>query len=249
MNRFGDGSVDIKTGGATDASELFPDRQDMNLEGDRGKRCELAGCNQLDFLPMRCDICARQFCATHINNHGCERSDGRRLPVCPICSKAIILKAGEDPDAAMSLHIESGCRARVRSVVDKARQESSKCNYGKGRKACKDTSAIKIKCGKCLKLFCVKHRDPAVHKCKGPDELVCPVVPSATALQREKSTDAMAKDLRRIARETSSDRVGMARAPSGGGAPKWNCLACTFENKGAAKQCAMCMTPKGAKFS
>lgn len=39
-----------------------------------GKHCMAEGCNQLDFLPIDCPLCKRQFCKLHIKGieHGCE---------------------------------------------------------------------------------------------------------------------------------------------------------------------------------
>lgn len=39
-----------------------------------GKHCDLKGCNQLDFLPVKCSHCKNIFCKEHFNylNHNCK---------------------------------------------------------------------------------------------------------------------------------------------------------------------------------
>jgi len=233
--------------------DFFPDRQDLNLQGDRGKRCELDGCGQLDFLPTQCHLCKKQFCQMHSNDHGCDRGDGRRLPVCKVCNKAVMLKAGEDYDTAMSIHLDSKCKARLRVAVDAAREAESRCDYGKGRKACKDNFPVKLKCSKCLKQFCVKHREPSVHKCKGlpakpsagPKEAAQQVPQSShTGIIRTLSKEAMERDIRRLKRERTPSPQRPREPPDV--EMIWACPVCTFHNKKATTACAICGTGRGA---
>ena len=43
--------------------------------GAIGKHCSLPTCNQLDFLPVKCDLCEKTFCKDHysISSHNCEK--------------------------------------------------------------------------------------------------------------------------------------------------------------------------------
>ena len=44
----------------------------MSFEKEIGKHCELAECQQLDFLPFQCEHCLKYFCDSHYRYHGCE---------------------------------------------------------------------------------------------------------------------------------------------------------------------------------
>jgi AN1-like Zinc finger len=82
------------------------------------------------------------------------------IPECPICSQAILVKATDDPNAMMERHIASGCKKGVLAVPEK--------KQGCMLSSCKDTKNYAIvKCGKCSKSFCVKHRFPTDHGCTG----------------------------------------------------------------------------------
>ncbi|XP_066927714.1 AN1-type zinc finger protein 1-like [Clytia hemisphaerica] len=42
-----------------------------------GKHCGHSECNQLDFLPIQCQLCKKVFCSLHVksNEHGCKSQD------------------------------------------------------------------------------------------------------------------------------------------------------------------------------
>merc|ERR1711988_127476 len=116
------------------------------MRGNRGKRC--AFCNRLDMLPQTCVVCLKAHCELCVD-HGCERSDGRRLPSCPLCGSLVTLKAGESEDQAVSRHIDSGCTEALQAKENKQRRSESRCAFG----PCKDAGLIKVQCARCLKKF------------------------------------------------------------------------------------------------
>ena len=123
-------------------------------------------CGQLDFLPTLCAMCGKDYCEDCQTTHGCQRDIGRRLPKCPLCAKAISLRVDEDENTAVERHIASGCTQGTQATVDKQRFEASRCSFMSGKKPCADVSLVKIKCARCLKLYCAKHRDESKHACE-----------------------------------------------------------------------------------
>uniref|UniRef100_A0A7E4ZS52 AN1-type domain-containing protein n=1 Tax=Panagrellus redivivus TaxID=6233 RepID=A0A7E4ZS52_PANRE len=47
---------------------------------DVGAHCSFTACNQLDFLPVTCQACKKQFCGVHCSAHGCSNKDDRVIP-------------------------------------------------------------------------------------------------------------------------------------------------------------------------
>uniref|UniRef100_A0A915PUN5 AN1-type domain-containing protein n=1 Tax=Setaria digitata TaxID=48799 RepID=A0A915PUN5_9BILA len=80
-----------------------------------GRQCNFGDCRLLDFLPIRCDACKKDFCASHYSYdaHCCQSSYKKdvQVPVCPLCSKPIPVARGERPDKPVSDHIDSNCKS------------------------------------------------------------------------------------------------------------------------------------------
>merc|ERR1711966_223961 len=127
----------------------------------------MQSCKQFDVLPFHCGCCSKFFCREHYSqaSHDCEVVDRSSLPHCPLCNQTIHFKAAEETkDAAVDAHIMSGCKSHLADQVRAQRVAMSACMHGKGKKACKDNSLIKIDCKACGKRFCLKHHRS--HKCK-----------------------------------------------------------------------------------
>nr|CAG4648123.1 EOG090X0APF [Moina brachiata]SVE93172.1 EOG090X0APF [Moina brachiata] len=130
-----------------------------------GKHCSEKTCNQLDFLPMKCDACEEIFCKDHIRYelHKCESSYKKdiQVPVCPLCNQPVPWKRGEAPDISVSDHIDRDCQS------DPAKQKrkvfGNKCSL----KGCKLKEVVPIICDKCKLNYCLKHRHTIDHNCKG----------------------------------------------------------------------------------
>jgi hypothetical protein len=54
------------------ATGNFEDSKDLN---SIGKHCSLSSCNQLDFLPVKCDLCLNFYCKEHfsLTGHNCSK--------------------------------------------------------------------------------------------------------------------------------------------------------------------------------
>jgi len=137
----------------------------MELPG-LGKQCAEASCNQLDFLPLRCDSCENVFCKDHLtyNLHSCPNAYKKdvQVPVCPLCGIPVPVPRGQAPDILVGQHIDSDCKS------DPAKQRrkifTNRCN----KSGCKRKEIVPVKCAVCLLNFCLKHRHCQDHECKEP---------------------------------------------------------------------------------
>lgn len=135
-----------------------------------GQNCALKQCNQLDFLPVKCDACAGIFCLQHYqyDTHNCDKARNRnvQVPVCPLCSEPVVSRRGELPDVAVSQHIDQYCKRNdsIKGRLQKPKTNLQACNY----KSCKQKDVIYLECADCRLKFCVKHRHPSDHLCPGP---------------------------------------------------------------------------------
>jgi len=144
-----------------------------------GRQCSETTCRQLDFLPMKCDACSKIFCKDHLqyDDHNCGSSYKKNIqvPVCPLCSQPIPVSRGTVPDLAVSAHIENNCEVRSKEKVF-----SNKCNKAK----CKKKELVPCVCNACRLNFCLTHRHPADHDCKGP-QVASRAAAAATSRARE----------------------------------------------------------------
>lgn len=126
-----------------------------------GSRCTDADCNQLDFLPIKCDACEKIFCVDHFKyeNHRCAVAQRRNnvVPTCSLCDNLVPSKGLPEAEA-MKIHLENNC-----SRYRKTRLFSNRCN----EKQCKRKELIRITCEDCEMSFCIKHRHPRDHDCGG----------------------------------------------------------------------------------
>ncbi|VBB31479.1 unnamed protein product [Acanthocheilonema viteae] len=131
---------------------------------DFGRHCNFDGCNLLDFLPIRCDACKKDFCGSHYSYdaHCCQSSYKRdmQVPVCPLCSKPVPVARGERPDKRVSDHIDSNCKSNPASAL-----KGKIYTYHCSQRNCKKRELVSIKCNQCGRNFCLKHRFPADHDC------------------------------------------------------------------------------------
>ncbi|KAG8733036.1 hypothetical protein FRC10_000466 [Ceratobasidium sp. 414] len=101
-----------------------------------GSACSQATCNQHDFLPIRCDLCAATFCSDHFRpvDHQCAKYDNlkadRVAPSCPLCNTPVSIPIGQDPNDKMDAHIMNDCPVmgnRRSAKAQAPRCASSKC--------------------------------------------------------------------------------------------------------------------------
>lgn len=129
-----------------------------------GQHCSDSFCKQLDYLPMKCDACNQLFCKDHLqyDDHSCKSlyKKNIQVPVCPLCNTPIPVPRGTVPDLAVSAHIEENCQSKKKEKVF-----TNKCNKPK----CKKKELVPCICNTCRLNFCLTHRHPADHDCKGPN--------------------------------------------------------------------------------
>ncbi|XAR51815.1 hypothetical protein NMG60_11006553 [Bertholletia excelsa] len=130
---------------------------------DLGKHCQHPECNQLDFLPFKCDSCQKVFCLDHrsYKSHDCPKSDhnSRKVVVCDICSTAIETTGhdGDDEKAILKWHEKSG-------ECDPKKKKKPTCPVRRCREVL--TFSNTSTCKTCHIKVCLKHRFPADHACR-----------------------------------------------------------------------------------
>ncbi|CAG8592607.1 2155_t:CDS:2 [Diversispora eburnea] len=73
-----------------------------------GRHCSNTDCNQLDYLPFKCQHCRNYYCGEHSKpkQHSCinlpPTDDGERVPICPICDIPVPISRGENPNVRTS---------------------------------------------------------------------------------------------------------------------------------------------------
>ncbi|XP_069473025.1 AN1-type zinc finger protein 2A-like isoform X2 [Ambystoma mexicanum] len=132
---------------------------------DLGKHCSEHTCKQLDFLPMKCDACEQIFCKDHIAyiQHSCTSAYKKdvQVPVCPLCNIPIPVKRGQMPDIVVGAHIDQDCKSDP--AQRKRKIYTNRCL----KPGCKQKEMMKVICDQCHGNFCLKHRHPLDHECKG----------------------------------------------------------------------------------
>ena len=130
--------------------------EDGEVLMDLGKACEV--CSLVEFKPYQCVRCKHYFCAEHRNNHKCVPAPAGSVNTtvtCPLCSKVIVVKAGEDTNARVDAHISQGCPDEGPKIY------TCCCSFPK----CTKTEMVPFTCGKCKKSYCTVHRLPEDHNC------------------------------------------------------------------------------------
>ncbi|KAE8581451.1 hypothetical protein XENTR_v10024798 [Xenopus tropicalis] len=132
---------------------------------DLGKHCSETTCKQLDFLPLKCDACEQIFCKDHITytQHKCSSAYKKdvQVPVCPLCNTPIPITRGQTPDIVVGEHIDRDCKS------DPARQKRKIFTNKCAKPGCRQKELMKVICEDCHGNFCLKHRHPLDHECKG----------------------------------------------------------------------------------
>merc|ERR1719278_1789374 len=116
---------------------------------------------------MKCDACSRLFCKDHLlyDDHTCSGKYKKNIqvPVCPLCSAPIPIARGAVPDLAVSAHIDQGCPEKNK----KEKVFKNRCHAVKHGKQCKKHELVACICSACQTNFCLAHRHPTDHDCKG----------------------------------------------------------------------------------
>lgn len=135
-----------------------------------GHHCDDKTCNRLDFLPVRCDGCSKNFCSDHFRykDHHCPSGlqNDNQVPTCPLCQAPIPVKRGEIPDIRVGQHIDADCKSET--ALSKRKIFTNVCSAT----GCKKKEMMRVDCTSCRKTFCLAHRFPEDHRCQGPTSSV-----------------------------------------------------------------------------
>ncbi|CAB3398819.1 unnamed protein product [Caenorhabditis bovis] len=126
-----------------------------------GEHCGVEICNQLDFLPIKCDMCSGFFCLTHYvyEAHNCAHAYKRnvQVPVCPLCNQPVPTPKNVNADFQINTHIENNC-----DIVKEAKIYTNRCSV----KGCKKKELIPVVCPDCKLNYCLRHRHEKDHNCE-----------------------------------------------------------------------------------
>ncbi|XP_076823032.1 AN1-type zinc finger protein 2A-like [Clavelina lepadiformis] len=132
---------------------------------DLGQHCSESICRKLDFLPVKCDACDEVFCKDHIryDDHHCSSAYKKnvQVPVCPLCGQPVPVPRGETPDIKVGEHIDRDCQSDPAKKKRKA--FSNRCSAPR----CKQHELMPVVCSECRLNFCLRHRHPQDHGCRG----------------------------------------------------------------------------------
>lgn len=84
-----------------------------------------------------------------------------QIPVCPLCNRSVPYEyRDQSPDRVVSAHIDRDCKSDP-AVKQRNKIYTNKCSVA----SCKQREAINVKCEKCSRSFCLRHRFPDDHRC------------------------------------------------------------------------------------
>lgn len=131
-----------------------------------GQHCSDTLCKRLDFLPVKCDACQKIFCNDHYayTSHNCPEAykKDNQVPVCPLCNCPVSLgTAGALPDEVVGRHIDNDCQSET--AQSRRKVYNNRCAV----KGCKNKEVMPLKCDRCHKNFCLRHRHEMDHECRG----------------------------------------------------------------------------------
>ena len=141
---------------------------EMSNNLEYGTLCSFEFCQQLEFLPYKCKLCASTYCVSHRNFEfhkqdcsGRKQNSDNQVIQCPVCQHAIsgtssLLKTPEEINRLVDQHIASGCKLK-----ETIRKKRNACNEG----SCHKTELIPFVCKSCNGKFCVRHRQSFDHHC------------------------------------------------------------------------------------
>jgi hypothetical protein len=137
-----------------------------------GKHCEFSGCQQLDFLPFKCDGCEKAFCLDHrsFKSHSCHEKNitNSLVPLCPLCGQGVSVGKNQEINQVMEEHLINGCRTKEQREI-----MANRCQ----KKGCKKSELVPFNCSKCHHQYCSKHRSPFDHQCAGRKEVMRQIGP------------------------------------------------------------------------
>ncbi|KAI6240053.1 AN1-type zinc finger protein 2B-like Protein [Aphelenchoides fujianensis] len=172
-----------------------------------GSHCAHPECNQLDFLPVKCNGCRKNYCNRHFTYESHDCSSGLRVdvqvPVCPLCNQPVPTGKNEIADVVVGAHIDNECQS---DPARKKRAYVNSCSLLR----CKGRELVPIVCGSCRRNFCIKHRHTDDHECRGlkPNPLLKPLAGGQQTKQPRPNVDndeALARMLQQKLNSSNGD--------------------------------------------
>lgn len=142
----------------------------MQVGEHEGEMCMMRGCTQQDLLPSRCGKCRRVYCTAHLpyGAHKCAAHTDATVLLCPLCNGVVPQRAGEDPNIAVTRHMDAGCRDQP---LPSTTGPTHQCSFG----TCGKVQPVRMLCDRCGRNFCVSHRMPTQHRCEAKTPPPAPV--------------------------------------------------------------------------
>ncbi|PVF98857.1 hypothetical protein CPB86DRAFT_784298 [Serendipita vermifera] len=125
------------------------------------KHCGFDGCYTVDFLPVTCNLCAKEFCGSHFtpDQHGCPSES-----------------TGSD-------HVESNQNQRIHCAFPGCLNSTPYFNI---ERQGQETVSPPNACPGCQKVFCLTHRHTSHHECSGAPNAE-PTGPSKSQLMAQQA--------------------------------------------------------------
>ena len=109
-----------------------------------GSHCEYTYCNQLDFLPFRCESCKGTFCLDHRTETG---------HTCPKAGAWAAARRSDSPGLSTSLGGK------------KTLATGTQCSHPSCKTFINTINAVGVGCSNCNRSYCLKHRMQEDHDC------------------------------------------------------------------------------------
>eukprot|EP00667_Euglena_gracilis_P016725 EG_transcript_17535 len=126
----------------------------------QGKPCHC--CGTFVDLPFTCHKCGESLCEDHrlFASHDCRGHYDKVVPECPLCGQLVPTAHNQDPNHAVSVHMEKGC-PREGKTASPQPQRLNFCAF----RDCTANEHVLIRCKACGNSFCVPHRLQEDHDC------------------------------------------------------------------------------------
>ncbi|CAF9917208.1 MAG: hypothetical protein GOMPHAMPRED_001182 [Gomphillus americanus] len=121
---------------------------DTDLEAI-GAHCHYTYCNQLDFLPFRCESCKQTYCLDH------------RTETAHICPKAGSWAAAKRASNISTSNNNNNTPLPQKPTLSTARQ----CSHPQCKTFINTSTTIGVACQTCNRTYCLKHRLKEEHLC------------------------------------------------------------------------------------
>ncbi|KAI9208882.1 uncharacterized protein BJ171DRAFT_487551 [Polychytrium aggregatum] len=117
-----------------------------------GRHCAVPECHRLDYLPVRCGFCRKEYCHEHRETKDHPDCTGRPSRIVQVCGQCQQPLSGTE----VAPHDCDAYNARR-----KAAKKASRCHV----QGCSKTTLVPMECRACGRRICLAHRAPQDHAC------------------------------------------------------------------------------------